>query len=230
MEHFFSNIEQTLSEKVKMRVVSQRNNFYQFFKNRYIEFLPSIISYEGLNDENVIIDPIQLEIWLRQGYGVAIGQTKKGTMVLGTVNQSNTLSNIQTYGTRPLTGDDINFFISDNIKEQFYKEITYHDGYDTGNFVVLWNKPLQLTNDLYNRLNLWTGYYKYLSKDTDTLYIWILTHCKMTTNSDSLQNGYFRIVSKSLEMNISASKYITSYYNKSEFCFDCMFFYSKLQG
>ena len=55
MEHFFSNIEQTLSEKVKMRVVSQRNNFYQFFRNRYIEFLPSVISYEGLNDENVII-------------------------------------------------------------------------------------------------------------------------------------------------------------------------------
>ena len=119
MEHFFSNIEQTLSEKVKMRVVSQRNNFYEFFKNRYIEFLPSIISYEGLNDENVIIDPIQIEIWLRQGFGVAIGQTKKGTMLLGTVNQSNTLSNIQTYGTRPLTGSDINFFISNKIKEQF---------------------------------------------------------------------------------------------------------------
>ena len=124
MEHFFSNIEQTLSEKVKMRVVSQRNNFYQFFRNRYIEFLPSVISYEGLNDKNVIIDPIQLEIWLRQGFGVAIGQTQKGTMLLGTVNQSNTLSNIQTYGTRPLTGDDINFFISDTIKEKYYKEIT----------------------------------------------------------------------------------------------------------
>ena len=55
MEHFFSNIEQTLSEKVKMRTVMQRNNFYQFFRNRYIEFLPSVISYEGLNDENVII-------------------------------------------------------------------------------------------------------------------------------------------------------------------------------
>ena len=147
MEHFFSNIEQTLSEKVKMRVVSQRNNFYQFFRNRYIEFLPSVISYEGLNDENVIIDPVQLEIWLRQGYGVAVGQTQKGTMVLGTVNQSNTISNIQTYGTRPLTGNDINFFISNTIKEKYYKEITYHDGYDTGNFVVLWNKPLQLTND-----------------------------------------------------------------------------------
>ena len=131
MEHFFSNIEQTLSEKVKMRVVSQRNNFYQFFRNRYIEFLPSVISYEGLHDENVIIDPIQLEIWLRQGYGVAIGQTQKGTMALGTVNQSNTLSNIQTYGTRPLTGADINFFISNTIKEQFYKEITFISSLET---------------------------------------------------------------------------------------------------
>ena len=136
MEHFFSNIEQTLYEKVKMRTVMQRNNFYQFFRNRYIEFLPSVISYEGLNDKNVIIDPIQIEIWLRQGFGVAIGQTKKGTMVLGTVNQSNTLSNIQTYGTRPLTGADINLFISNKIKEQFYKEITYNDGYDTGNSFV----------------------------------------------------------------------------------------------
>lgn len=147
MSHFFSNIEQTLSEKVKTRVVTQRNNFFNFFKNRYIEFLPTVISYEGLNDKGVLIDPIQLEIWLRQGYGVAIGQTKTGTMILGTVNQSNTLSNIQTYGTRPLTGNDVNFFISNKIKEKYYKEITFHDGYETGNFVVLWNKPIQLTND-----------------------------------------------------------------------------------
>lgn len=147
MEHFYTNIEHTLSEKVKMRTVTQRNNFYHFFRNRYIEFLPTVISYEGLNDKNVIIDPIQLEIWLRQGYGVAIGQTTKGTMLLGTVTRSNNLSNLQTYGTRPLTGDDINFFINDNIKEKYYKEISFHDGYETGNFVVLWNKPIQLTND-----------------------------------------------------------------------------------
>ena len=110
MSHFYSNIEQTLSEKVKMRTVTQRNNFFNFFRNRYIEFLPSVIGYEGLNDKNVLIDPIQLEIWLRQGYGVAIGQTKKGTMLLGTVNQSNTLSNIQTFGTRPLTGNALSCY------------------------------------------------------------------------------------------------------------------------
>ena len=63
MEHFFSNIEQTVSEKVEMRTVMQRNNFYQFFRNRHIEFLPSVICYEGLNDKNVITDPVQLDIW-----------------------------------------------------------------------------------------------------------------------------------------------------------------------
>ena len=110
-----------------MRTITQRNNFFNFFRNRYIEFLPSVIGYEGLNDENVLIDPIQLEVWLRQGYGVAIGQTKKGTMLLGTVNQSNTLSNIQTFGTRPLTGKDINFFISNKIKESYYRQISCSD-------------------------------------------------------------------------------------------------------
>ena len=41
----------------------QRNNFYQFFRNRYIEFLPSVISYEGLNDKNVLqeIESLYLE-------------------------------------------------------------------------------------------------------------------------------------------------------------------------
>ena len=142
-----TDIEQSLSEKVKQRVVNQRNAFFHFFRNRYAEFLPTVISYEGLDDENVTIDPIQVEIWLRQGLGVAIGQTKKGTMVLGTVNMTNNIYNISVYGTRPLVGSDINFFISDKIKMETYKEISYHDGYSTGNFVVLYNKPLVFTND-----------------------------------------------------------------------------------
>lgn len=142
-----TDIEQSLSEKVKQRVINQRNAFFQFFRNRYAEFLPTVISYEGLDDENVTIDPIQIEIWLRQGLGVAIGQTTKGTMVLGTVNMTNNIYNVSVYGTRPLVGSDINFFISDKIKMKTYKEISYHDGYQTGNFVVLYNKPLVFTND-----------------------------------------------------------------------------------
>lgn len=143
----FTNIDQSLKEKIKMRMQTQRNSFYEFFRNRYHEFLPTVISYEGLDDEKVRLDPIQVELWLRQGIGVAIGETKRGIMMLGTVNQTSNVYNLSYGYTRtPLTSNDINYIISKKIRVQ-NKEITYHDGYETGNFVVLYNKPYVLTND-----------------------------------------------------------------------------------
>lgn len=142
---FNPNIEPTLNEKVKMRMTSHRNAFYSFFRNRYREFLPVVIGYEGLEDTN--IDPIQLEIWLRQGYGVAVGETKRGVMILGTVPRQSQLYTLGTnYSVSPLTSDDVNYFISDKIRVK-NKEITYHDGFESGNMVVIYNKPYQLTND-----------------------------------------------------------------------------------
>ena len=142
---FNQHIEQTLNEKVKMRMTSHRNAFYRFFKNRYREFLPIVIGYEGL--EETKIDPIQLEIWLRQGYGVAVGETTRGIMILGTVPRQSQLYTLDTnYSVSPLTSEDINYFISKKIRVK-NKEITYHDGYQSGNMVVIYNKPYQLTND-----------------------------------------------------------------------------------
>ena len=141
----YSNIEQSLNEKVKMRMTSHRNAFYRFFRNRYREFLPVVIGYEGL--ENTKIDPIQLEIWLRQGYGVAVGETTRGIMILGTVPRQSQLYTLGTnYSVSPLTSSDVNYFISDKIRVK-NKEITYHDGFESGNMVVIYNKPYQLTND-----------------------------------------------------------------------------------
>lgn len=142
---FNSDIEQSLNEKVKMRMTSHRNAFYRFFRNRYREFLPVVIGYEGLEDTK--IDPIQLEIWLRQGYGVAVGETTRGVMILGTVPRQSQLYTLGTnYSVSPLTSDDVNYFISDKIRVK-NKEITYHDGFESGNMVVIYNKPYQLTND-----------------------------------------------------------------------------------
>ena len=142
---FKPDIEQTLNEKVKMRMTSHRNAFYRFFKNRYREFLPIVIGYEGL--EETKIDPIQLEIWLRQGYGVAVGETTRGIMILGTVPRQSQLYTLGTnYSVSPLTSSDVNYFISDKIRVK-NKEITYHDGFESGNMVVIYNKPYQLTND-----------------------------------------------------------------------------------
>lgn len=140
-----SVIEQSLNEKIKMRLVSHRNAVYRFFRNRYREFLPVVIGYTGL--ENTKIDPIQLEIWLRQGYGVAIGETKRGIMILGTVSrQSNIYSLSSNFSVAPMTSNDITYFINEKIRVK-NKEITFHDGYETGNMVVIYNKPYQLTND-----------------------------------------------------------------------------------
>lgn len=142
---FQPTIEQSLNEKIKMRMITHRNAMYQFFRNRYREFLPVVIGYEGL--EGTRIDPIQLEIWLRQGYGVAIGETSKGIMVLGTVPRQSQLYTLGTnYSVSPLTSADINYFISKRIRVK-NKEITYHDGYESGNMVVIYNKPYNLTND-----------------------------------------------------------------------------------
>ena len=141
----YSNIEQSLNEKVKMRMISHRNAFYRFFRNRYREFLPVVIGYEGL--EETKIDPIQLEIWLRQGYGVAVGETSRGIMILGTVPRQSQLYTLGTnYSVSPLTSSDVNYFISEKIRVK-NKEITYHDGFESGNMVVIYNKPYQLTND-----------------------------------------------------------------------------------
>lgn len=142
---FNQNIEPSLNEKVKKRMTSHRNAFYRFFKNRYREFLPVVIGYEGLEDTK--IDPIQLEIWLRQGYGVAVGETTRGVMILGTVPRQSQLYTLGTnYSVSPLTSADVNYFISDKIRVK-NKEITYHDGFESGNMVVIYNKPYQLTND-----------------------------------------------------------------------------------
>ena len=150
---FNTNIEETLNEKIKMRMIAHRNAIFRFFRNRYREFLPVVIGYEGL--EETRIDPIQLEIWLRQGYGVAIGETTRGIMILGTVPRQSQIYTLGTnYSVSPLTSSDINYFISKRIRVS-NKEITYHDGFQSGNMVVLYNKPYNLTND-YEIIDLYT--------------------------------------------------------------------------
>lgn len=139
-----NSIESSLSEKIKSRVVSHRNEFYNLMVSRYYEFLPLVIGYEGVKDLN--INGIIIEQMLRSGFGVAIGETKLGIRLLGFVNNRNSL-NTFNYQIKPLITKDIQFIISNEIKLQYYKEITFIDGYETGNFVVLWNKPFSYVND-----------------------------------------------------------------------------------
>lgn len=78
-----NSIESSLSEKIKSRVVSHRNEFYNLMVSRYFEFLPLVIGYEGIKDLN--INGIIIEQMLRSGFGVAIGETRLGIRLLGFV-------------------------------------------------------------------------------------------------------------------------------------------------
>lgn len=141
-------IEMPSTTKVAEKVKNQRNLTYSFFMSRYMEFLPLIINYSGI--DNTFISPLVVENMLRQGVGVAIGQTSVGkTAVLGYITKDRTLnySGINSFTQKPCTHHDINFTINKGLRCEKYKEMTFHDGYITGNFVVLYNKPFTLLND-----------------------------------------------------------------------------------
>lgn len=57
----------------------------------------------------------------------------------------------------------------------------------------------------YNTLSLWVGIYSYTIPSENVKFYFVLTYNKLNTNSDSLQNGYYRIVSKFLKVEIEAS-------------------------
>lgn len=143
------------SDKIAERVRRHREQTYNMFIQRYMEFLPLIINYEGL--DNTHIDPLILENLLRQGIGVAIGVNVQGkTCILGYVTRMNTLpiNGVSQTLLAPLSGQDINFIIPKSQQLEHYKQMTHHDGFQSGNFVVLYNKPYNLQND-YELVNLY---------------------------------------------------------------------------
>lgn len=57
----------------------------------------------------------------------------------------------------------------------------------------------------YNTLSLWAGVYSFCPDDSNSKFFFLLTHNKLNTNPDSINNGYFRMVSRELQVNLSAS-------------------------
>ena len=70
---------------------------------------------------------------------------------------------------------------------------------------------------LYNTLELWSAIYSSYNETNDTKYYYVLVNARMYTNSDKLQNGYYRIVSKDLEIIIESDLYSNSQYNPDNF-------------
>lgn len=140
-------IDQTLNKSLKEKVVLHRERFTQLFKARYLEMLPSLIKYK--NALTVSIDFMKVEVALRNGYDVVIGETKnRNIQVIGYATSKLTSGNPDDlFSTNLLRHGDINFVIPDYLRYPYYKEISHHDECKTGNFVVLRNKTLHYVSD-----------------------------------------------------------------------------------
>src|SRR5699024_8668675 len=141
-------IDKELNEKLVDRIIHHKARFKSIFKARYLEMLPSLIKYN--NEDSISLDFFKVEVALRNGYDVVIGETKnRKIMILGYANSIHTSEN-QAYllSSRKLSQGDITFTIPKHLQLDYYREISNEDHCKTGNFVVLRNKTVQYVNDL----------------------------------------------------------------------------------
>ena len=156
-DDYSERIKKELSQQLKEKNVMHRERFKDIFRARYHELMPSLIRYK--NHKTVAVDFMKVEVALRAGYDVVIGQTSQplgqpdNIQVIGYVTSSQTTSDPkQLFETKKLTHGDIHFVIPKRYMLEHYSEITNHDSCKTGNFVVLRNKTLQYISD-YDILN-----------------------------------------------------------------------------
>ena len=144
----WNSLDNTLPKTLKEKVVSHRERFAQIFMARYLEMLPSLIHYK--NSETVSVDFLKVEIALRHGFDVVIGETKLGNIqVIGYATTQETKTNPKDlWSTKVLSKSNINFIIDKKYQLDIYQEITDIDSSLTGNFVVLRNKNIQYIDDL----------------------------------------------------------------------------------
>ena|SRR5699024_357437 len=145
--HYAQNIDKQLNGTLKQKIVNHRDNFINLFKARYLEMLPSLIKYS--NSDTVSVDFMKVEVALRSGYDVVIGETtNESIQVIGYATSKKTTSNpADLFSDNLLRHGEINFTIPKHLQLDYYKEISHFDSCRTGNFVVLRNKTIHYIND-----------------------------------------------------------------------------------
>src|SRR5690606_4387247 len=145
--NFLEAIDKQLNKTLKEKVVNHRDRFKQLFKARYLEMLPSLIKYK--NDHTVSVDFLKVEVALRSGYDVVIGETKnRNIQVIGYATSKLTSNNPEDlWSSNHLRHGDIKFIIPEHLRLPYYKEISHQDECQSGNFVVLRNKTLNYISD-----------------------------------------------------------------------------------
>ncbi|QBZ69517.1 capsid and scaffold protein [Enterococcus phage vB_EfaP_Efmus1] len=146
---FNDGLESELRLKVAERVTTHRDRFARILYNRYLEILPTIITYVDLSDKKLAVDWLKVEVALRGGYDCIIGETRSGAIrLLGISTNKLTVSDPANFViSDPLNGRDIQWLVSEEHRLPIMKEITEIDDCQTGNFIVLRNKILNYTSD-----------------------------------------------------------------------------------
>lgn len=140
-------INKPTKESLKEKIVLHRQRFIKIFTGRYLEMIPSLIFYK--NGDGTSIDFLKLEIALRNGYDVIIGETsKRQIQVIGYANSKQTNSDpSMLWEQNDLKHGEIHFVIPEYLRLPYYKEITHQDDCKTGNFIVVRNKTLNYVSD-----------------------------------------------------------------------------------
>lgn len=142
-------LKDQFTEDIKQKIINHRNNFVQIFSRRYFELLPELITYrydEKFKDK-INIDFLKMEIGLRMGYAMIVGECSDGVIrLMGwtqqfiNTNQNNFFYN---FGV-PLKKAAINFLIPKQLQPKNCQQITR---YNDGNFIVVYNKPVTFNSD-----------------------------------------------------------------------------------
>ena len=147
MMNFQESIDQELNKTLKEKVIQHKQRFISIFKARYLEMIPSLVKYK--NDHTVSIDFLKVEIALRNGYDIVIGETtNRNIQVIGYAATKQTKENpADLFSDRSMRHGDIHFIIPEHLRMKYYKEISNDDECRSGNFVVLRNKTVQYVSD-----------------------------------------------------------------------------------
>lgn len=143
-----NGVRGSLHDVLKEKVMNHRMRFIKIFFNRYIEMLPTLITYK--NTRATSIDFLKVEVALIGSHDVVIGEATNGKMmVLGYATNRKTIGNpTELFYDSTLKKDDIKFIVPEHLIPLDMKEISYKDNCVTGNFVVLRNKILNYVSDV----------------------------------------------------------------------------------
>src|SRR5699024_11690485 len=113
-----------INKNRKKKIVKNKKRFIKILKARYLEILHILINYN--NEDPISVDFMKVEVALRNGYDVVIGETANRTIqVIGYATSNQSSNNpADLFSSDVLRHGSINFVIPEHLQLNYYKEIS----------------------------------------------------------------------------------------------------------